>query len=70
MPRNEDFLYQLGGVLPAPEPTRFAVIREDGCEMHTSPSRSLAELRRFCYAPESAAVVCCQSREDALHCQA
>lgn len=56
MPRHEDFLFQLGGVLPAPEPTRFAVIREDGVVMHESTMRSVAELWRFCYAPETATV--------------
>lgn len=56
MARHEDFLYQLGGVLPAPEPTRFAVIREDGTVMHESPMRSVAELWRFAYAPETATV--------------
>lgn len=56
MPRNEDFLFQLGGVLPQPQPTRFAVIREDGVVMHESTMRSVAELWRFAYAPETATV--------------
>lgn len=65
MPRHEDFLFQLGGVHPAqqapysgprPDATRFAVIREDGTVMHESTMRSVAELWRFAYAPESATV--------------
>ena len=55
---KEDYLYQLGGVHPSQHrpPTRYTVVREDGVVMHESSMKSLAELWRFAFAPDTATV--------------